>query len=541
MNVFSINKQLINQFCIFILLVAVELVFTASAMTLKTVTGTGDSPPMNINSLLPIVNNDSLADFQVDQLLFAYAIWVNNDLSIDWGKSLAKSIKFSDKNTVVSIKLKKWRWSNGRIVTANDLVYSLSLIKNYGERYPNYGMGGIPYIIKKTSIVNEHKVVLYLAHSVNPVWFELNGISQLVPLPAFMMKKYSLKYIYDNQTNKYLVRYTDGPYMLSGYKAGRYVSFVRNKEYSGPLVVPNKIIFYMFPSEGAEFWSLKSGVINLGNVPHFLLPAKNLVNKLRSCYTNGGYGINYAPLNFHNKSVSFFHSLAVRKALEVAINQKQIITIAYHGLGVASYSPVPVYPSTFLSPKMKWEDTHPDSVFNIRLADRFLSDSGWVLNSNNIREKNGKLLKFDLMVSSASRTDRIVAELLQASWRKIGVLIHIKLVPFNVELSKLENPNGWQAAIIPWIYSPDYYPSGDGLFNSGGGTNYGGFSNPILDRFIELTAIRPGNEYLYKYQDYAANVLPVLFLPMPKYLVKYDSGFGLKRVNTALSLVHCDG
>lgn len=509
------------------------------AATLDTVTGTGDSPPMNINSLVPIVNNDSLANFQVDQLLFSYLIFVKSDLSIDWSKSVARSISFNNSRTRVVIKLNNRRWSNGHLVTANDLVYGFQLIKQYGLSYPNYGMGGMPNIIKKMIVVNSHEVILHLKRPVNPSWFELNGISQLVPLPRFAWKQYSLAYIYKHQGSPSLLRYSDGPYRLDEFHTGRYLMLSRNNHYSGPPVHPKHIVFYMYPLASGEFLALKSGHIDLGNVPHLLLPAQNLVHNLRTCVTNGGYGINYIPLNFRNASDSFFKDISVRQALEMAIDQQQIINVAYHGLGKASFSPVPSNPPTFLSPQMKLAVNHPANRFSVEQADRLLTDDGWLLDSLGIRRKNGKTLIFSLLVSSASRTNRVVAELIQDDWRKIGVIVHIHLVPFNVELSRLANPRDWDSAIIPWIYSPDYYPSGDGLFNTNGGTNYGGYSSPEMDKLIKQTTSNPGKSALFAYQDFAAKHLPVIFLPTPDYLIKYRSSYPINEIDMALSLVSC--
>ncbi|MDR7926584.1 ABC transporter substrate-binding protein [Acidithiobacillus thiooxidans] len=532
------NKKIL----FFIFSVSMQLFpIAALSITINTVTGTGDSPPMNINSLLPIVNNDSLANFQVNQLMFTYVIFINDHLSVDWNRSLAKSIKFEKSNTEVNIKLKRWLWSNGKLISARDLVYGFDIIKNYGLRYPNYGMGGIPYIIKRIKVINSDEVRLYLKHEVNPIWFELNGISQLVPLPFFAWKNYSLEYIVNHQTDPSLLKYSDGPYRLDNFYPGRYLSLKINNHFSGIFPRPNKIIFHMVSSSGVEFWGLKSGNINLGNVPHLLLPARHLVDHLTSCITNGGYGINYIPINFHNSSISFLKNVLVRRALELTINQKKIIKIAYHGFGTPDYSPVPADPYTFLSPEMKLAVMHPESRYSIRKADYFLHKSGWLKNKSGIREKNGKILKFNMMVCSASRTNRIVAEILQDEWRKIGVIVDIKLVPFNVELSNLGNPMKWQTAIIPWVYSPDYYPSGDGLFNTAGGTNYGGYSNPEMDRLIHETTVKNNKLYLFSYQDFAAKNLPVLFLPMPKYLVKYSPVIKLSDINMSLSLVGCGG
>ena len=38
-----------------------------------------------------------------------------------------------------------------------------------------------------------------------------------------------------------------------------------------------------------------------------------------------------------------------------------------------------------------------------------------------------------------------------------------------------------------WIYSPDYYPSGEVLFQTGAGSNSGSYSDPTDDKLIKET------------------------------------------------------
>jgi peptide/nickel transport system substrate-binding protein len=63
-----------------------------------------------------------------------------------------------------------------------------------------------------------------------------------------------------------------------------------------------------------------------------------------------------------------------------------------------------------------------------------------------------------------------------------------------------------------WIYSPDYYPTGETLFASGAGYNLGGYSDPKTDQLITAST-KPGNDQqtLSAYEDYVTQQLPVLW------------------------------
>jgi ABC-type dipeptide transport system, periplasmic component len=178
--------------------------------------------------------------------------------------------------------------------------------------------------------------------------------------------------LYDRQTDPSLVRVVDGAYKLERFTQGREAVFVANPQFSGPKPVIDRLTFRMITSSEAAFWSLKTGSLQAANIPHALEAADRQIT-MGSCKTNGGYAINYVTLNFTNPKVAFFKDVRVRQALEYAINQPQMIRVAYHGNGVPSYGPVPTLPDTYLRrDKSGWSRTRcrcstrprPDSYSN---------------------------------------------------------------------------------------------------------------------------------------------------------------------------------
>ena len=74
---------------------------------------------------------------------------------------------------------------------------------------------------------------------------------------------------------------------------------------------------------------------------------------------------------------------------------------------------------------------------------------------------------------------------------------------------------GWQIANWGggWIYAPDYLPTGESLFATGSVANSGNYSDPKMDQLIKASQQQNGTGPLYKYQDYAAEQLPVIYQP----------------------------
>jgi peptide/nickel transport system substrate-binding protein len=64
-----------------------------------------------------------------------------------------------------------------------------------------------------------------------------------------------------------------------------------------------------------------------------------------------------------------------------------------------------------------------------------------------------------------------------------------------------------------WIYSPDFYPTGEEIFATGAGENAGGFSDKHLDALIKATNVSSSLSALYNYENYAAKILPAIWQP----------------------------
>jgi peptide/nickel transport system substrate-binding protein len=73
-----------------------------------------------------------------------------------------------------------------------------------------------------------------------------------------------------------------------------------------------------------------------------------------------------------------------------------------------------------------------------------------------------------------------------------------------------------------WIYSPDYYPSGESLFAPGASNNIGGYDSSEMNALIAATTtggdlglnqIDP--TYHTSYAEFTATDLPVIWQPLP--------------------------
>ena len=453
---------------------------------------------------------------------------------IDYSASLASKITPSDGNKVFTVTLNpKWHWSNGQAVTAAQVAYEWELIKastasSSTFAYCFVGTGGVPTMWKSVVATGADTFRVTLAQSVNPQWFELNGLSQLTAIPPILQKygtHYSqelnwLKSISNSPMNP-VYQVVDGPYRIAKVVPNNYWKYVANPHYNGPNKPKIKTVIFQYESsESSTFLGLRNGTLAFATLPFsYYAEAKKLPGY--KVVPEPFFGFTGLTLNQHaaaGASGKLFSQLYIRQALQMGINQPQYVKGILHGLGVVNYSPVPNKPSNAYENKA----IGTPYAFNPAKGKKLLEAHGWKM-KNGVMQKGGQSLAFTMMYDSGNTALQDEAELMQQAWLKEGV--KVSLAPQNPQtLSGIvgtpSQVGKWQMAlgVYGWGYGPDFYPSGDGIFNTGAGYNIMGYSSSGMDHLISLTATGGGSAAQIKaqmnaYLAYAAKQLPVLWLP----------------------------
>jgi len=461
-------------------------------------------------------------------------LWINSNGSINWSQSVAKSITVNKADNVFDVNINpEWKWSNGTPVTAQDVVFQFDVMK--ASAAPNapwaacgLGIGGMPTEFKSVTALNQDTVQIVTNQSVNPTWFELNAISQITPVPASVWDKYpnnmmkELSYIktVGSQPLNPNFKVVDGPYQLVKVVPSSYWEFKINPEFGGTPKPTIKTMIYDYEtSDVAAFAQLKKGVIQEGSIPFSLLKEAKTVTgyKIKALFYPG---FNYIQPNYSTQAPAIgglFDHLYFRQAMQLGIDQPAIVKAMYQGYAYPVYNPVPEQPpNVFFDKNLK--NPYP---FNPAKGKQILEAHGWRM-QNGVMTKGGVKIAFNFLVASGSTTQTNIAELLKADWAKEGIDVTIVQEPFSQVIANgTSDPSKWDLMSWGggWSYVPDYYPSGDGLFNPGGGSNLGGYDSPEMNRLITETTVEGGTPAQVKqrfdaYQAYAAENLPVLYVPL---------------------------
>jgi peptide/nickel transport system substrate-binding protein len=377
---------------------------------------------------------------QLSTIIWMPLYWFGSDKGspdVNYGLSLAKPPIFSDNNTLVTINLKHFMWSNGTPVTARDVVFWMNLVSaasdpnapaigsssapgpGWGTAVPEY----FPYNIASYQQTGTYSLTLKLNSSYDPSWYLYNELSQIHPIPQGAWDKLSASGAIGDYDTSAQARMTltgtgyvptdpgtattgalgvaqflnmesqdvstydtnplwqvvDGPFKLKQFTENGFVKLVPNPDYSGsPKPKISAFEELPFTSDVSEFNSVLSGSIDYGSIPlNDLSELPSLEKKgyvLSAWYNEDADYINY---NYTNPTTGpIMKQLYFRQAVQHLINQPQEIKDFQRGYAGLSNGPVP---STPLS---KWDSPLVASrtsyyAYSPSSAATLLKDHGW--------------------------------------------------------------------------------------------------------------------------------------------------------------------
>jgi peptide/nickel transport system substrate-binding protein len=478
--------------------------------------GIGVSDPAAPAGLNPLLAQDTYT-LQVATLLYRPLVWIGRDMGFDHARSLADSVEALDGNTRFRVVLKPWRWSDGAAVTADDVKFGWERIEKLGDLFGAAGQGGIPdRVAAPPHVVDSRTLDFVLKEAVNPDWFILNGLSVVYALPRHAWGDIGGDEMWRRQNDPSLFAVTDGPFRLAELRPDRYFSFVPNSLYGGrqPGLAHLVVVFL---EGGGALRALQAGEIDMARVPYALWQRLLSMPGFNFYVLPEALGYGRMVLNQRSARAGFLSDVRVRQALAEAVDQPTIIKLAYHGFGTENHLPVPTDSARWRNPAPA--GTAPQIRYDPAAAGSLLAAAGWFLGADGLRRKAGARLALSVLTSAdPDGSEMEELQVLQSDLRAVGVDMQVRAENFSQVLQTV-NAGGtdWDAANLPWGTPP--VPDGSGVWNTGGGNNYGRYSDARMDRLIADTISQPGTAAMFQYQDYFAGQQPGLILPQGKQLV----------------------
>ncbi len=481
--------------------------------------------------------------------------------------SIAYPPVMSDGNRTVTINLKGWRFADGQVVNAASVMFFLNLYEADPTSYGDYTPGvGIPDQVASAA-GSGLTVVLHLKTSVNPNWLLYNYLSEITPLPnswdvtaphvagrcatgafaaastdvsckaveAYLDK---LAPMTNTFTSPFWQAGDDGPWRLIAFDNFGDATFAANSSYLGPQDPKVKYVKELaYTSEAAEESDLMAGKLDVGYVDPSDLssPAAqpgavgaNLaaLNARYRLSVAAPYSFDFAQINYSasNPLQAEFSQLYIRQALQESFDQIGVLRSVDGNYGVVGFSPLPLT----APPTLSKTPTNP-YPFNLTSAKALLMAHGWgevngimtcstpgtATGDCGANIAQGAQLSFPFMYASGSPTVDSTVNVMVADWASIGIDAMATANTFNELLTECTAGSGTQWSVCwsgqSWTYGPNYYPSGEQMFLSGATSNWGGYDDPHMNALIKAEI--SGKQPLSAFEQYAADQLPVLYMP----------------------------
>ncbi|WP_186154953.1 ABC transporter substrate-binding protein [Burkholderia gladioli] len=224
-----------------------------------------------------------------------------------------------------------------------------------------------------------------------------------------------------------------GPFVFRSYTKDATIRFDGNPDYwkKGDVKI-SKLIFSITPDAGVRVQKIKRNECQVMSYPRPADIATLKADANLDMPSQPGFNLGYLAYNVQHKPLD---NLAVRQALDMAINKKAIIESVYQGAGQAADAPMPPTQWSFdKNLKMPAYDTAK--------AKALLAKAGF---------PNGfEITLWAMPVQRAYNPNaKLMAEMIQADWAKIGVKANIVSYEWG-EYIKRAHSGEQDAMLIGW-------------------------------------------------------------------------------------------
>lgn len=526
--------------------------------------------PNWILPMTPAADSSVYNQYEFENLLFEPLEWgtvgtvptINPQVSL-----LAGMPKYTDGGKTVTFSVKKGqRWSDGKPVDANDVIFWLDLLKAAIKESPanlgNYTPGFLPDDLKSIKATGKYTVQLGLTRSYNPGFFTNSELGLITPIPSTVWnvasangphldftKPANAKKIYDylNKASKSLGTYAtnplwkdvDGPFTLTSFTPSTDAfTMVPNKKFSGPVPKIAQLKFETFTTNQAAFNQLLDGNIDVAPVDPSSLPQVSRIKGKYSVYGLPDFGFQGAFYNFKDKTGDWGNVISqtyMRQVFASLEDQSGDVEGLFKTAAVPDYGPLAAAPRSPYTPANATKAPYPYSTAS---AAKILKAHGWkvVPNGSTTCVKPGTgpgecganipagtKIAPNLFYTNQPNYIGQVAQALAESAKQVGINVRLTSKTFNFLVQNYSvaaapaNNNKWAINDFGGFSLGDY-PTTNNIFNTKGSFNFGGWNDPEANKLINNSVYGSDPEAVTKEAQYLTEQQPALFDPAPDFI-----------------------
>jgi peptide/nickel transport system substrate-binding protein len=376
-------------------------------------------------------------------------------------------------------------WHDGEPFTARDVMATFQKVRDPTTKAVH--VRASTQDIETLDALDDYTVRFRLKQ---PYFLAMDRLFAGIPIqPAHVLDKLTGSQYNDAATNT-LNRHPigTGPFRFESWVSNQRITLARNDAYWRRTAYLDKVIFRI----------VKEGTITLELAERQELDIVQRVlaeqwanmdeSRFRSKYNRSlFYDPNYWWIGY-NQNRSIFQDRRVRRAMTKLVDRPGIISALHHGLA---------RPTTchFYSESDACDPTLLPMPYDPVTAVKELEAAGYTdSDGDGVRERNGKPLKFALMISASSEDAARMGTLLKESLARAGIEMQLQRVEWSAFVRRLRERD-FDACSLIWALSPRGDPTQIWHSSSiNGGSNYVGFNNPLADKIIDEARVTLNDE-----------------------------------------------
>ncbi|MBT4046569.1 MAG: ABC transporter substrate-binding protein [Rhodospirillaceae bacterium] len=427
---------------------------------------------------------------------------------------LVRSVVVADDLSSVTFDLRKAaRWHDGKPITADDVVFSLDLLKAKGAPFYRFYYANVD----KAEALSPHKVKFTFKGRKNRELPLIIGQLPVLPKHYWQDKEF--------EATTLAAPLGSGPYRIVKVDPGRSITYERVSDYWGRDLAVNKgrhnfdtlrFEYYRDPTVALEAFKANAFDFRQENTAKvwatsYTFPALKKGHVIKETLANGSpTGMQSFAFNTRRAK---FQDPRVRQALALAFDFEWANKNLFFGQYTRTQSyfsnselastglpsplelklleplkgqiPGEVFTKTFQAPKT---DGSGKSRTQLRQAKRLLTAAGWTIKDGQLTHgKTGEVMTIEFLLLSQA-FQRIVAPM-QQSMKRLGITANIRLVDTSQYVNRLRDFDfdiigaGWGQSLSPGNEQRDFW--GAEAADRPGSRNYIGIKDPAIDKLID--------------------------------------------------------
>lgn len=462
----------------------------------------------NYGSIFPLFVM-STTGRQITELVYDYLTEVGLSLNTfedtSFAPRLAESWEWSSDSLSLAVHLQpRARWHDGAAVRSSDVTYSYRIYSDSSVSPLSAQLEQIDSVTERDSLTT-----VFWFKKRYPLQF-YDATSQMLILPRHIYEKIPVDSLSDAVAK--IKPIGTGRYRFVSEKPGESIELgADTANYRGAPKI-SRIIWRVFGGADEAARALLAGQADIYDVMRQGDVASAANNKNVSVTMSPGS--DYAFMTF-NLGRPLFQSRELRRALTMAMDRRAMVQNVFDSLALPALGPtVRYFPST--DPSLK------QIAYDPARAARILDSLGWRLAPDaKIRSRNGKELRFSVILPSTSMNRKNMGTLIQNQLEKVGVAVDIDQMDYNAFNNRFSE-HDFDAALASWHLgtSPASIRI---LWTSKANQNYGRYGSQAFDAYVDsaITSFDAGASKAYYNRAYqtAIDDAPAVWLYEPRLVI----------------------